>query len=56
VLISKISPTSGCRFHPSCSVYFSQAIEKHGTIKGSLKGIKRILKCNPFNDGGIDVC
>lgn len=55
-VLDRISPKRGCRFYPSCSVYFSQAVEKYGTIKGSLKGIKRILKCNPFNDGGIDIC
>jgi hypothetical protein len=31
-------------------------VEKHGAIKGSIKGIKRILKCNPFNGGGVDIC
>lgn len=38
-----------CRFHPTCSEYTKQAIDKYGIIKGSLKGIKRILKCNPFH-------
>jgi len=51
----KINPRYGCRFYPSCSVYFFQAVEKHGAIKGSIKGIKRILRCNPFNEGGIDL-
>ena len=36
-----------CRFYPTCSEYTKQAIDKYGIIKGSLKGIKRILKCNP---------
>ena len=43
-----------CRFHPTCSEYTKQAIDKYGIIKGSLKGIKRILKCNPCHNGGID--
>lgn len=43
-----------CRFYPSCSEYTKQAIDKYGIIKGSFKGIKRIIKCNPFHDGGID--
>ena len=43
-----------CRFYPSCSEYTKQAIDKYGIIKGSLKGIKRILRCNPFCEGGID--
>lgn len=36
-----------CRFYPTCSEYTKQAIDKYGIIKGSFKGIKRILKCNP---------
>lgn len=44
----------GCRFYPSCSDYMSQAIEKYGLVKGSYLGIKRILRCHPFNQGGID--
>ena len=39
-----------CRFYPTCSEYTKQAIDKYGIIKGSLKGIKRILKCNPFHE------
>ena len=44
----------GCRFYPSCSEYTYQAIERHGTGKGVIKGAKRILKCHPFNEGGYD--
>uniref|UniRef100_UPI002ED48F88 membrane protein insertion efficiency factor YidD n=1 Tax=Aminipila terrae TaxID=2697030 RepID=UPI002ED48F88 len=43
-----------CRFYPTCSAYFIQAVEKYGVIKGSFLGIKRILKCHPFNPGGYD--
>ena len=43
-----------CRFYPSCSEYTKQAIDKYGIIKGSFKGLKRILKCNPFCKGGVD--
>ncbi|MCL2436499.1 MAG: membrane protein insertion efficiency factor YidD [Clostridiales bacterium] len=43
-----------CRFHPTCSAYFIQALEKYGAIKGSFLGIKRILKCHPFHPGGYD--
>ena len=43
-----------CRFYPSCSEYTKQAIDKYGIIRGSLKGLKRILKCHPFNKGGVD--
>lgn len=43
-----------CKFYPTCSEYTKQAIEKYGGIKGSIKGIKRIIKCNPFSKGGYD--
>lgn len=43
-----------CKYYPSCSTYMKQAIEKYGWVKGILKGIKRLLKCNPFSKGGYD--
>ena len=43
-----------CRFHPTCSEYTYQSIEKFGIVKGSLKGTYRILRCNPFTKGGYD--
>ncbi|ARC69287.1 membrane protein insertion efficiency factor YidD [Bacillus licheniformis] len=43
-----------CRFYPTCSNYGLEAIEKHGAFKGGWLTIKRILKCHPFNPGGID--
>ena len=43
-----------CKFYPTCSEYTKQAIEKYGCIKGIIKGIFRILKCNPFSKGGYD--
>lgn len=51
-----ISPILGknCRFYPTCSCYGIEALEKHGTIKGSYLTVKRILKCNPFHTGGVD--
>lgn len=52
----KISPIFGkkCKYYPTCSEYTKQAIEKYGVIKGLFKGIKRILRCNPFSKGGYD--
>jgi putative membrane protein insertion efficiency factor len=52
-----LSPFWGaqCRFHPSCSCYAVQAIEKHGAIKGFYLAIFRIMRCNPFSKGGIDL-
>ena len=51
-----LSPILGrhCRFSPSCSNYFIQAVQKYGVVKGSLKGAYRIVRCNPFNPGGFD--
>jgi len=43
-----------CRFIPSCSEYFIQAVEKRGVVVGALLGIWRILRCNPFCKGGYD--
>lgn len=43
-----------CKFYPTCSNYTIEALEKYGVFKGSLLGIKRILKCNPFTKGGYD--
>jgi putative membrane protein insertion efficiency factor len=49
-----ISTHNACKFTPTCSEYMIQAIEKYGTLRGIFKGIKRILRCNPFNKGGYD--
>ena len=43
-----------CRFHPSCSDYFIQAVDKYGPVRGSVKGIYRLCRCNPWNPGGYD--
>lgn len=51
--ISPLFPPS-CRFNPSCSEYAIQAFTKYGFIKGTIKSVWRILRCNPFNDGGFD--
>lgn len=43
-----------CRFTPRCSEYTYQAVFKYGILKGVLKGLARIIKCHPFNQGGED--
>ena len=43
-----------CKYYPSCSEYLRQAIEKYGAIKGTAKGLKRLIRCNPFSKGGYD--
>ena len=52
--ISRALPPGTCRFYPSCSHYGYQAIYKYGALKGSLMGIWRVLRCNPFGAGGHD--
>ena len=45
---------SGCRFEPSCSQYLIGSLRKHGLIRGTLKGIGRVLRCHPWHEGGYD--
>ena len=45
---------SVCRFEPSCSEYFIQAVQKYGPLRGPWKGAGRICRCNPFCQGGFD--
>ena len=45
---------SNCRFSPTCSNYAIEAIRVHGPLKGSILTMKRIIKCHPFNKGGVD--
>ncbi len=51
-----ISPLLGplCRFHPSCSQYFIDAVRKYGAVRGTLKGLARLARCHPFSAGGFD--
>lgn len=51
-----ISPLFGrnCRFYPTCSEYTYGAIKKYGVLKGCWLGGRRILKCHPFHEGGVD--
>jgi len=51
--ISRYTPKH-CKYYPTCSEYTKQAVDKYGIIKGSVLGIIRILKCNPFSKGGVD--
>lgn len=51
--ISPALPPS-CRFHPSCSQYTLEAVERYGFVKGSWLGARRLVRCHPFNPGGHD--
>jgi len=44
-----------CKYYPTCSNYAIEAIKKHGSFHGTILSIKRILKCNPVSNGGIDL-
>lgn len=51
-----LSPILGgqCRYEPSCSHYFIQAVQKYGPWRGAWKGFCRICRCHPFRPGGYD--
>jgi putative membrane protein insertion efficiency factor len=51
-----ISPLLGprCRFHPTCSVYAMQSVERFGAVRGSWLAARRVLRCHPFHPGGHD--
>ena len=51
-----LSPFFGtrCRFYPTCSAYAREAIETHGTVRGSWLALRRLLKCHPWHAGGVD--
>jgi len=51
--ISPVLPPS-CRFSPSCSHYTLEALRRYGAVKGSWLGVRRLLRCHPFNPGGFD--
>jgi hypothetical protein len=45
---------SACRFYPTCSEYMTEAVGKYGPARGIWLGIKRLLRCHPFCQGGFD--
>jgi putative membrane protein insertion efficiency factor len=51
-----LSPLLGprCRFYPSCSCYAHTAIERYGVWHGAWLGLRRLLRCHPFAEGGYD--
>jgi putative membrane protein insertion efficiency factor len=53
LLISPMTPPS-CRFYPSCSAYAVTALERFGPIRGTWLAARRLLRCHPWNPGGVD--
>jgi putative membrane protein insertion efficiency factor len=51
-----LSPLIGrhCRFQPTCSQYFIEAVRKYGAVRGAIKGVWRICRCHPWSPGGWD--
>jgi putative membrane protein insertion efficiency factor len=51
-----ISPmlARSCRFHPSCSEYAVEALQRHGALKGSWLAMRRVGRCHPWHPGGYD--
>jgi putative membrane protein insertion efficiency factor len=45
---------SACRFYPTCSEYMSEAVGRHGAIRGVWMGLRRLMRCHPFHPGGFD--
>jgi len=45
---------SACRFYPTCSEYTTEAVSKYGPARGIWLGVKRLLRCHPFCEGGFD--
>jgi putative membrane protein insertion efficiency factor len=51
-----LSPLLGprCRFHPSCSHYAIEALQRHGAVRGTWLAARRVTRCHPLNEGGFD--
>lgn len=45
---------SNCRYYPTCSAYAIESVEKHGVLSGGWISFKRIIRCHPWHEGGVD--
>ena len=52
-LISPLTPQR-CKYHPSCSAYAAEAVRTYGVLRGTVLAAWRLLRCNPFSNGGVD--
>jgi putative membrane protein insertion efficiency factor len=52
-LLSPLLPPA-CRFYPTCSAYADEALRRQGFVLGSLLSVRRIVRCHPFAEGGVD--
>jgi len=46
---------SACRYHPTCSEYMREAVERYGARRGGWMGVKRLVRCHPLHAGGVDL-
>lgn len=53
IVISPLIPPR-CKYYPSCSQYAIDAIRVHGALRGTRMAVWRLLRCNPFSNGGLD--
>ena len=55
-MLLPVPPLTGgcCRFYPTCSCYAHEAVEKHGAARGTWLAVKRLARCHPFCEGGVD--
>jgi uncharacterized protein len=53
-LVSPFVRANTCKYHPSCSEYAALAIRKHGVLRGAALACWRLLRCNPWSEGGVD--
>ena len=52
-LMSPLMPAR-CKYHPTCSAYAADAVRSYGPLRGTILAAWRLLRCNPFSNGGID--
>jgi len=52
--VGLLTPPNTCKYHPSCSQYALDALRKYGLVRGGAKTGWRLLRCNPWSDGGVD--